>query len=165
MSSIPPKLTIKLRLSADSVPPPSTANSQTPSRPVSAPPSAGKKKSTPINRPVKKPVVTSTVPVAKWRWTWATLPTLPGISPVSVRVWAREGGLSQTPPKVTTSPTKKESTFVCTHPDCHKIFNGRDQWRRHMNMHKKGLPLRIVLPPVEEEIAVVKAEEEEIDSI
>lgn len=33
--------------------------------------------------------------------------------------------------------TTYQSTFVCTQEGCHKIFDSKDKWRRHMNIHKR----------------------------
>jgi hypothetical protein len=66
----------------------------------------------------------------KWRHEPCELSLLGGRT-VLLSGWNRER---------TTKPSKSMTpTFVCTFEGCHKIFDAKDKWRRHQNLHKKKL--------------------------
>lgn len=56
-------------------------------------------------------------------------------------------------------------TFVCTFEGCHKIFDAKDKWRRHQNLHKRkmkkelsGLQLKLDMGAIKAKAAIAEEE-------
>lgn len=85
--------------------------------------------------------------VRRWRREPTTVGLLGGRS-LSLPCWARDrpsappatapgaGGPSKTRAS-NESTAAFAPTFVCTWEGCHKIFDAKDKWRRHLNLHRR----------------------------
>lgn len=78
----------------------------------------------------------------RWRRESTTVPLLGGRSLV-LPCWARDrpivaSGTGGSPKvHVTEDSSTFAPTFVCTWEGCHKIFDAKDKWRRHLNLHRR----------------------------
>lgn len=82
----------------------------------------------------------------RWRRESTAVSLLGGRS-LTLPCWARDrptassygGGTSGSPKTARTGEDASTfaPTFVCTWEGCHKIFDAKDKWRRHLNLHRR----------------------------
>lgn len=80
----------------------------------------------------------------RWRVEPATVTLLGGGRTLTIPCWVKDKVINcKVAGRATSLPT-----FVCTYEGCHKIFDAKDKWRRHQNLHRKkaaaaGLQLKL----------------------
>lgn len=84
----------------------------------------------------------------KWTTSQVAITTISGV-PLTIPMWTREGGFSHA---TTDHGSRRASidglaesgeTFACDFDGCKKVFDGKDKLRRHQNVHKKKLQLKL----------------------